>query len=638
MHVYQTVELTEHDPRAEQPQKINTTLKPHQLAALQKAMTMERAGELKTIHFSTPPDNSQTQTPMTVRTNIGILGDIVGYGKTLEALAIIAATPVDDIHFNREVVMDISGTNEYYTRLQLVRERDRPRYLPTTLVVLPHGPVFDQWRKAIETQTSLRALVIKTIRDLASLPNASLPIDEYYEAYRQWDLIVVKTNTMARFMEHIEAFIEINPHISHPGHKWARIMVDEAHEALYNTPSMQFGFLWMISATYRGIGHRRSNYRQMMSSVSFLGYNPNHLNHCLVRNQDAFVKASFNIPSYIETNVVCKMPYGLNRIQSILSRDVRRLIEANDFQGAMRALNLPEAQTEVQITEGILTNLQTELDNLRHKVSYIQSLNIEETIRTQRLTAAEARIADVESRIRYIQEQSTRSLDVGNPGDHQCPVCFEDLKDMPAQEPPMRLPCAHTFCTPCILRWTYRMLITEMSVCRCPICRNNYTQSQMIPIVLPKPNPDPDAARTPAGPPEPKPELPSKEDAISNLIHANPEGKFLVFSSFDGSFRSIESQLIQKGITYAELKGTTSHMLHTLERFKSGELRCILLNTRHTGSGIDISFATDIILFHSNMGIIREQAIGRAQRVGRTIPLRVHNLVYESEQQQQNHS
>jgi ERCC4-related helicase len=78
------------------------------------------------------------------------------------------------------------------------------------------------------------------------------------------------------------------------------------------------------------------------------------------------------------------------------------------------------------------------------------------------------------------------------------------------------------------------------------------------------------------------------------------------------------------------LKGNTSHMVNVLNKFKNGELNIIFLNTQYAGSGIDISDATDIIIFHK-MGSDKEQAIGRAQRVGRTTELYIHNLCYEHE-------
>jgi SNF2 family DNA or RNA helicase len=86
----------------------------------------------------------------------------------------------------------------------------------------------------------------------------------------------------------------------------------------------------------------------------------------------------------------------------------------------------------------------------------------------------------------------------------------------------------------------------------------------------------------------------------------------------------------ENNIKYDFLKGNTSHMLNVLDKFKTGNINIILLNTQYAGSGIDINYATDVIIFHS-MGIDKHQAIGRAQRVGRKTELYIHNLTYEHE-------
>jgi SNF2 family DNA or RNA helicase len=59
-------------------------------------------------------------------------------------------------------------------------------------------------------------------------------------------------------------------------------------------------------------------------------------------------------------------------------------------------------------------------------------------------------------------------------------------------------------------------------------------------------------------------------------------------------------------------------------------INVILLTTQYAGYGIDINYATDVIIFHS-MAVDKQQAIGRAQRVGRTNNLIVHNLCFEHE-------
>ena len=113
------------------------------------------------------------------------------------------------------------------------------------------------------------------------------------------------------------------------------------------------------------------------------------------------------------------------------------------------------------------------------------------------------------------------------------------------------------------------------------------------------------------------------------IIKNNDKGKFIVFSRVD-SFAKIIEELNNNNITYASLKGHTSHMMNVLNNFKSGKVKVILLTTQYAGSGIDISCASDVIILHS-MDIDKQQAIGRAQRVGRHDSLNVHNLCYDHE-------
>ncbi len=79
--------------------------------------------------------------------------------------------------------------------------------------------------------------------------------------------------------------------------------------------------------------------------------------------------------------------------------------------------------------------------------------------------------------------------------------------------------------------------------------------------------------------------------------------------------------------------GKTSNLIESY--FKNGLINVILLTTQYAGYGIDINYATDVIIFHS-MAVDKQQAIGRAQRVGRTHNLIVHNLCFEHELEEGN--
>ena len=124
----------------------------------------------------------------------------------------------------------------------------------------------------------------------------------------------------------------------------------------------------------------------------------------------------------------------------------------------------------------------------------------------------------------------------------------------------------------------------------------------------------------------------NKEDTLLEIIKNKPDGKFIVFSRVD-VFTNIIKILVSNGITFAELKGNTAHMMNVLKDFKNGIINVILLTTQYAGYGIDINYATDVIIFHS-MAVDKQQAIGRAQRVGRTNNLIVHNLCFEHELEQ----
>ena len=77
--------LDEDSPIIEQT-KIRLPLKKHQLAGIYKAYKMEQ--EEKIYHNDEINENSYYE----IKTNIGIIGEKVGYGKTITALGIIAFT------------------------------------------------------------------------------------------------------------------------------------------------------------------------------------------------------------------------------------------------------------------------------------------------------------------------------------------------------------------------------------------------------------------------------------------------------------------------------------------------------------------------------------------------------------------
>jgi superfamily II DNA/RNA helicase len=161
---------------------------------------------------------------------------------------------------------------------------------------------------------------------------------------------------------------------------------------------------------------------------------------------------------------------------------------------------------------------------------------------------------------------------------------------------------------------------------RCPVCRLDIKSIENLTAIVPIKNEEINIIKKDVigkG-------ILSKEETLIELILNNKEGKFIIFSRVDAVFSKITEILTKNNINHACLKGNTRQMMNILNNFKYGNTDVILLTTQYAGSGIDISVATDVIILHS-MDADKQQAIGRAQRVGRILPLNVHNLCYDHE-------
>ena len=100
----------------------------------------------------------------------------------------------------------------------------------------------------------------------------------------------------------------------------------------------------------------------------------------------------------------------------------------------------------------------------------------------------------------------------------------------------------------------------------------------------------------------------------------------MIFSDYDVSFYSISCALTENGIKYALIKGAIGTIEKQLDEYRHGSTDVLFLNSRYNSSGINLVETTDIILIHDIDDTKKSQIIGRANRLGRKIPLTVHLL------------
>jgi SNF2 family DNA or RNA helicase len=118
----------------------------------------------------------------------------------------------------------------------------------------------------------------------------------------------------------------------------------------------------------------------------------------------------------------------------------------------------------------------------------------------------------------------------------------------------------------------------------------------------------------------------SKIDQTMKIISNGVDKKILIFSNFNESFIILKKFLEESRIHYLELKGTKEKRDNTIDLYKSGNVNVLLLNTIHSGAGLNLPETTDIIIYHRLHDYQKTQVIGRANRIGRKINLNVHYL------------
>lgn len=604
------VEIDESAPRNKQPENILVPLKAHQLACLYKAICMEKDGVIyynikNNISIAYTPDNLHRQIKNQIKcnTNIGILGDIVGYGKTLTALSIIAASKY--ININHEMRVSYSSNRNYglisYTASN---ENIINNIIRSTLIIVPRGPVYVQWLNALEKNTNLKFLAIDNLNYIKKhLPeyknNNEQEIVDFFNSY---DVVLIKNTTLSVLLDYyhmrtIDRNYSLYPFIK----RWKRIMIDEAHDISNKIPSMYYEFLWLISGTYENLLDSYRTYNNILYDMRG-AINFDTLNMILVKCTKDFVKTSFRIPIPNEKYYMCKMPAEIGVIRNFISAGILEKINANDISGAIKDLG-GKSETEDNVIELVSREIKRDILNKEKEKEYVASLDIPDEQKVVKLKNIETDIMNNKLKLDNLTQR------VSELNKKTCAIC------MCLMEHPIVLECTHSYCASCIMQW----ILTSMN---CPECRRKIDANKMIAIVNEKINDSP------------KKQIASKEDTLLQIIKENPQGKYLVFSKYDSGFLKLMNILQNNGITCSELKGNTAHMMNVLDKFKSGEIQVILLNTYFAGSGIDISYATDVILFHS-MGNAKHQAIGRAQRVGRADRLNIHYLCYEHEMEAQ---
>jgi SNF2 family DNA or RNA helicase len=328
----------------------------------------------------------------------------------------------------------------------------------------------------------------------------------------------------------------------------------------------------------------------------------------IIHSSEEYIKTSFTMPTTTTRRIVCATPANIRVLDSFISREMMERLYAGDVAGALESLGM-NSYTETEITDAVTASIQKELHNAKVTYEYKKTLEYStESLKQKAIEAQEQKIASIESRISAIQERLKRAKE------QTCPICYCDLTN-----PSVTPCCQQLFCFGCLCESLKR-------VASCPLCRARIDNVKDIKVLgetqtQEKPQEAPIQAQ-----------LLNKNDSFVKFMKANPTARVLMFSSYDASFTKLEDSLDAADIKYSMLNGSQLRIAKLLREFKAGKYNVLFLNARNMGAGLNIESATHVMLFHRMSSELENQIIGRANRLGRSIPLEVVYLIHENEQ------
>jgi SNF2 family DNA or RNA helicase len=605
-------ELSAASPTCSQPDGLEIVLKPHQLTLLQRCQQIETQRIYLRHHACfecmAPSEHDYLET------QVGIIGDRVGAGKSFVLIALLLANR--EVQSRQEVVRSF-GAN----RVRLCTT-DRRATIKTNLLVVPHG-IVAQWEGYLHAAISpSAAFAVRVVSKTRAADDLLDDIKRDVDSLSKCDLLLVT----ATYYNVVAA--ELKAH----GIRVQRVIFDEVD--CMNLPNCAYVdslMLWVLAASYanllypRGLSHwdnKLNRYVWCATGIRNAGFVRNlftdmYFNmpaHCtrvlVVKNSDAFVDASMRLPPLLQHMVECKTPAAIRILHGLVDKCVITSLNAGDVDTAIAYVSASNRQPQESIIQLMIDRYQRSLHNLDVRVQFVTNYQYEcEQDRAAELERLQAKKGDVALRVKSIKERVMHS--------NVCPICLE-----PVAHKTIGRCCGNAYCFRCINMW-----INNRAVC--PLCKE-LMGSQDLLVVQEHALPVPPAAVVPEH--GTCPELDKLENMERILrLRLSDNSRVLVFSSYDNSFTHMQPILQRVGAAYRFLKGNAAHVKAVTNQYRAGEVNVLLVNTRNYGSGLNLECTTDVVLTHKFDNDIERQVIGRAQRFGRTEQLNVWYLLHRNE-------
>lgn len=363
---------------------------------------------------------------------------------------------------------------------------------------------------------------------------------------------------------------------------WKRFVIDEPASLKLCMEETHATFYWLVTGTPNELYlKRRTGFlNNLLPDVE----NFDLFNHLIVKNDDNLVKNSYIMPP--TKNIYYKCKGNISKLfEGLVADNVMEMIESCNISGVFNSLNNNDEKFNGELTIYDVYKIR--------KTKRLEEFDTENNKNLEKIKTIREHLTLFEKRLfRYIVQ-------------NKCIICQGYHTN-----PSVLSCCQQIFCGECI----------KESCLECPLCKTKKEDFIIIPLKVDK-NQESDYKNY-----ENTENNKTKIEYILDIIGDTKNKKILIFSNYNETFNIIKRFLDEKKLNYLELRGTKEKRDNTIDLYKSGDVNILLLNTIHSGAGLNLQETSDIILYHPIHEYQKIQVIGRANRIGRKIQLNVHYL------------
>lgn len=361
---------------------------------------------------------------------------------------------------------------------------------------------------------------------------------------------------------------------------WKRFVFDDPITIPGMCPIIA-GFYWFITHNPHSLTTTQNKRTENFYNSIFSLYIERQVwNHIIIKNSRETLDSSYTMQPITNLYYECyQHTSGVFFNEYILT-----MINDGNIAGV---INFIGGQQTNNIIELLKTRYSNNIDEINSNLS-----NTTNADSIRELSLQHSRFKD---KIEMLDEKCVNMLS------ENCVICMCSMT-----KPVMVSDCQHIFCGVCIMTWLKNKNY-------CPMCRSTIQLENLIYI-------DKTDSSVSVHPP-------TKSKKLIDIISKNIDNKYIIFSAFLDTIHVIRHTLSENDIQFIEIKGRATTRERQIKTFRNGKVNVLFLNSRDKCAGLDLEFATDIIIYHQMDDNIKSQIISRAHRIGRTSPLNIHYLV-----------